>query len=377
MRTLTGISRIVRLAVFALAAGLMASVIFASPVTGLPARAPVTPTPTPTPEPIPVRKVGWLNSAAVRAPQGLQRTVALPGGGGAGADDCEQILLAPGAEAWRINRSSIVVGEPHQTAYLEAAHCGANPDPDARFFLIDPTGNTWELPATGDRSYVEYEFPLTSPEGAYHLIIDTRTGRFEAAISVYQYEWTRLTLWDVATLTPQTEFSPGQSMYADYNKFAPGTRLEVGFYRTASNDLELTLVDLWQVVVSQNGRFVETLPIPATAPLGEYALIACDLSTCKAYLDRMNSQLATSVYWEEFKVTTQASVSSSVGTAGLPLWSTLSAGAETERLLWPGEAVKVLEGPIKQQNRLWYRVEHIASGLWGWVLGEHLIFRGQ
>ena len=203
MRTLTGISRIVRLAVFALAAGLMASVIFASPVTGLPARAPVTPTPTPTttPEPIPVRKVGWLNSAAVRAPQGLQRTVALPGGGGGGGlDGCAQILLAPGTEVWRIDQSTNLVGVPHQPAYLEATFCGANPDPNARFFLIDPTGSTWELPATGDRSYIEYEFPPTSPEGTYHLIIDTRTGRFEAAINVYRYDWTRLTLWDVATL---------------------------------------------------------------------------------------------------------------------------------------------------------------------------------
>jgi hypothetical protein len=379
MRTQTGLSKIVRLAVFALAAGLMASVISASPVTGQPARAPVTPTPTPTPtpEPIPVRKVGWLNSAAARAPQGLQRTVALTGMGGGPPDICAGILLAPEAEAWFIPRSTIVVNDPHDPAYLEAMYCGANPDPNVQFFLTDPSGNTWALPVTGDRTYAEYEFPPTSPEGMYRLTIATRTGRYETAISVYQNNRPRLYLWDVATQTPRRDFSPGQSMFADYYGFTPGTRLEVGFYRTAPGGLKQTLVDLWQVTIGQNGRFVETLPIPANAPAGEYALIACDLAACETHLDRASSQLATNVFWEEFTVSYPAHVSSTVSGSGLPLWSTLSADAQALRMLFAGEEVRVLEGPIKQQNRLWYRVEHPASSLQGWVLGEHLTVSGQ
>ena len=86
--------------------------------------------------------------------------------GGGPPDICAGILLAPEAEAWFIHRSSIVVNDPHDPAYLEATYCGANPDPNVRFFLTDPLGNTWELPAVGDRTYFEYELPpATSPKG--------------------------------------------------------------------------------------------------------------------------------------------------------------------------------------------------------------------
>ena len=119
------------------------------------------------------------------------------------------------------------------------------------------------------------------------------------------------------------DFAPGQSMFADYYGFAPGARLEVGFYRTVPGGLKQTLVDLWQVTIGQNGRFVETLPIPANASAGEYALIACDLAACETYLDRVSSQLAANVFWEEFTVTYPARVSSTVSGSGLPLWSTL------------------------------------------------------
>ena len=375
MRTRSGVSKIIWLAILALAAGLAACVILPSPAVGQPVAQSLTPTPTPTP--ILVRKVSWLNSVAARAPQGLQRTVTLPGGGGVGGDDCDRILLAPGAEAWFINTSAILLDAPHQTPYLFAMHCGANPDPNARFFLTDPSGNTWELPFTGDRTKVEYEFPPTSPEGTYSLLIYTSSNPFEAKIHVQRVYWPRLTLWDVLSPMPRTDFAPGQSMYVDYYGFEPGARLEVGFYRTAPGGMALTLVDLWQVAITQNGRFVETLPIPANAPAGEYALIVCDLSACTTHLDRMSSQLTTNVFWEEFTVTYPASVSSAAAGSGAPMWSMLSADAQALRMLFAGEPVRVLEGPVKQQNRLWYRVEHIASGLSGWVSGENLIVGGQ
>ena len=349
MRTLTGISRIVRLAVFASAAGLMASVIFASPVTGLPARAPVTPTPTPTPtpEPIPVRKVGWLNSAAARAPQGLQRTVALSGMAAGvptfAPESCWRRKPRHGSSTDHQSWSMIPMIRPtwkrRTAARILIPMCASSSRTHGEHL---GTSSHW-------RSYVfRIRSATTSPEGTYHLTIATRTGRYEAAISMYQYSWPRLYLWDVATLSLQTDFAPGQSMFADYYGFAPGARLEVGFYRTVPGGLKQTLIDLWQAMIDQGGRFVETLPIPATAPLGEYALIACDLAACKAYLDRMNSQLAANVFWEEFAVTYSAECQQ-YGRSGLPLWSTLSAGAEAGRCC-SGEAVKVREGPINSRT---------------------------
>ncbi len=377
MRRVGGGFSIVWVLAWGLAAGFLVVLVLSSPAAGGPVRAPATATPTPTP--IPTRKVGWLNSAPVRAPQGLQRTVTMPGGGGGGGEGaCAQVLLAPGAEAWAINRTSILVGAPHGFADLMAWYCGDQPDPNAQFFLTGPAGNTWELPAVGDRTSVEYDFPPTAAEGAYRLAIHTRDRWLEATVTVYLYAGPRLVLWDVKTSTPQQLFLPGQSMYADYSGFVPGTRLEVGLYRTDPKNWDgAALVDLWQITIGPTGRYYEILPIQANTPRTNYALIACDLSVCKPQLNRLANQLATDVFWEEFIVTEYASVSATIGASGLPMWSSLNAGAQTVRTLQVGEDVKILEGPSYVQGWPWYRVEHTASHVQGWVAGAYLTAGSQ
>lgn len=342
-----------------------------------PART-VTPTPAPRATVIATRRVGWLNSAAARAPQGLQRTFFIPYGGAGDGPGCERILLAPGAEAWVIDPLNIYVDVPHHCACLIAQYCGNMPDPNARFFLTDPAGYRRELPAGSDPTSVWYEFPATAAEGEYLLTIDTRSGLYEAMIGVHRFAGPRLTLRDAASLEPRLYYLPGQSVVAEYDQFEPGARLEVGLYRTDPDaGIETVLIDSWQVIVSETGRFVETLPISASALRTDYVLIACDSSSCAALFSRESNQVATTVFWEEFVITDDALVSSTAGTAWLTMWSSPSANTQVVRILRAGEAVRVLGGPTSILGQLWYRVEHTASGTQGWVLGQYLTAGGE
>ena len=274
-----------------------------------------TPSPTSTPRVAATRQVSWLSSTSSRAPQGLQRTFAVFGGG-QGPVGCFDIVVPSETDSWVFHDREVVLNPPQGAGALRLVQCGDNPDYDARYSLTGPDGRTvditgWYWHGMGTGSGLDYPFPPDSPTGAYTLTIRSRGKTLTKVFTVKDYASNAIKLRD-ASGKPVRSFHRGQDLLVDYQGFMSDTQIQVGLYR---DEFSGELLDSWQVSIDQSGAArSERLRIPRDAPLGDYKLMACDEYYCSLFLADGRSPkigwdlLYMPVTWRAFTISALARV---------------------------------------------------------------------
>jgi hypothetical protein len=274
-------------------------------------------TPTPVLTPDPTHTVGWRNSASAILPQGLQTTavVAPIGGGPTGPDGnpCDTVAVPGGAEVWAFSESTLITQEPDGIGnpaddFIVAQHCGEPLTVAVVYTLKGPTGIVAEVKASDEENvFTESTFADSnkfiygfaspgsgaqyssySPPGAYQLTIETPTHTIIRDFRVNEYTGQRITLYNADTGMAQVTYTPGDNLAVAYSGFNRNDVVEVGLYRRQPGDEYgglLVLIDTWQLTIASNdGVYLEELPIPVGTPSGGYLLMVCQIATCKPKL---------------------------------------------------------------------------------------------
>jgi hypothetical protein len=321
-----------------------------------------------------------LSPASARAPEGLQRTFAIYGGG-QGPQGCVYTVVPGGRDTWIFKDREVVLNPPQGEGALRLVQCGDNPDYGARYSLTRPDGRTvdisqWFWYGMGTGSGLDYIFPPDSPTGVYTLTIRSRGNTLTQVFTVAEYASQAIKLRE-ASGRPARYFHRGQEVLVDYQGFMPDTQIQVGLYRGGDNGGDS--LDSWQVSIDQSGAArSERLRIPRDAPLGEYRLIACDEYYCSLCLaDGRSSRIGwdllyVPVTWRAFTITQIARVKLPSTGGGLNVYS--RPGADMPKLgeLAGDLQVTLLEGPERVQGAEWYRVRSDSANLEGWVHGGYL-----
>ncbi|MBI1299806.1 SH3 domain-containing protein [bacterium] len=333
---------------------------------------------------------------AVGSASACESTAALPGKASfaerGGATDavlpCEGFLSSQGNKFFSVFPSSTIVevGKPYVNFDMAVQWCDWPTEDEFTFILTDPAGRTV---TRTQGTYFTYRFADTPTPGEYGLTITGEAGTLRETFLVDLYRRPTLKLFDAVTgeevapwLVNSAPTNRQRGLQVHYAGFSPDETIEVGLYLPSAPGA--TLLETWQVISDEQGKFEEVLTFPDSLPQGYYLLMACSINWCSLIFDPVgepwgspNGVEPPPLAWQQFSLsapTRPARVDPVGAWDGLRLRE--GPGTSFARIgsLPPNTLVTVLQGPDRANGIDWYEVRAESDGRQGWVSGEYLLF---